>query len=103
MIIKNKLIRDKVIKKIISNNQNPIYKNISGQLLHQELIKKLKEEVIEFEEEFSIEELADVLEVIDGLILHLCIDKKDLKNIKKQKKRTHGGFENGIYLESVEK
>ncbi len=63
----NKLVRDK-IPEILDMKGVPYEMRIaSGQEFKIELIKKLHEEVAEFVADESIEELADVLEVIAAL------------------------------------
>lgn len=47
------------------------------------------------------EELADILEVIDGLATVFNLDMDKVKSIKANKKEERGGFEKLIVLEKV--
>lgn len=49
-----------------------------------------------------MEELADILEVIDGLAFHLGASFEEIVELKKQKRRERGGLQQGIWLEWVE-
>lgn len=63
----NKLVRDK-IPQLLDNKGVAYEKRVASlEEYKAELIKKLQEEVAEFSEAGSAEELADVLEVIDAL------------------------------------
>lgn len=55
-----------------------------------ELIKKLSEETREFQEAGSIEELADVLEVIDAL--RQLPEYASVDEVKAKKREERGGF-----------
>jgi predicted house-cleaning noncanonical NTP pyrophosphatase (MazG superfamily) len=48
------------------------------------------------------EELADVLEVIDGIILNKGFISDEILKIKEAKKEKKGGFKKGLYLESID-
>jgi predicted house-cleaning noncanonical NTP pyrophosphatase (MazG superfamily) len=49
-----------------------------------------------------LEELADILEVVDGLALHLGSSFEEILELKRQKREARGGFVQGILLEWVE-
>ena len=48
------------------------------------------------------EELADVMEVLDGIMFHKGFSREEIVHIKEAKKAKRGGFEEGLYLESVD-
>jgi predicted house-cleaning noncanonical NTP pyrophosphatase (MazG superfamily) len=50
----------------------------------------------------DLEELADILEVIDGLASHLGSSFEEIIERKRKKREQRGGFETGIWLEWVE-
>lgn len=92
----NKLVRDKIPemldekgilyeKRIASDNEYKI-----------ELIKKLNEEIKEFLEENTTEELADILEVVEALKKLPEYEKVEEVRLKKLKDR--GGFHKKIIL-----
>ncbi len=92
----NKLVRDK-IPEILDEKGIKYEKRIADDAEYKtELIKKLDEEVKEFLEAGSLEELADVLEVISAL--KNLPDYKDVEEIRLQKLTTRGGFSNRIIL-----
>ncbi|MGL4758823.1 MAG: hypothetical protein ACRCXZ_05780 [Patescibacteria group bacterium] len=70
--------------------------------MNRELVKKLHEEVVEFEEAYSIEELVDVLDVVDAIIEYMNIDIQELERVRKSKRIGNGGFKKRIFLKSVE-
>lgn len=95
----NKLVRDK-IPEIIKQKGGTAIIHIATQKEYWEKLKeKLGEEVKEFKAEPSIEELADILEVVDAIIEFKKFSKARLKQVKKDKKRERGGFKKRIILE----
>lgn len=92
----NKLVRDKIPERLDAK-QIPYEKRIATEVEYrEELIKKLLEEVHEFSEEGSIEELADVCEVIEAL--RTLSEYQDLESKRIQKREERGGFEGRIIL-----
>ena len=65
------------------------------------LFEKLHEEVKEFHEDESIEELCDVLEVIDALKKTLGYTDDAINDIKSKKAEKNGAFHQKIFLEKV--
>lgn len=92
----NKLVRDK-IPEILDKKGISYEKRIANDEEYKiELIKKLKEEVEEFMLEGSVEELADVLEVVDAIKkLPEYVNVEELKNSKREER---GGFDERIIL-----
>ena len=101
--IYNKLVRDKIpenIDKMEGRKSN--YKILEDKEYIEELDKKLFEEAHEFIEEHSVEELADLMEVIYTIMKINNILMNDVENTRKIKKDRKGGFNNRIYLIDVE-
>lgn len=98
----NKLVRDKIIDIIRSNGENPVYHTLSDEEYLTELHKKLFEEANEFVENDDPEELADLLEVLYAIAKHKNINMQEVENIRINKRKKRGGFEDKIYLEGVE-
>lgn len=90
----NKLVRDK-IPEILDKKGISYEKRIASKSEYKiALIKKLEEEINEFQEENSAEELADVIEVIEAL--------KKLQNYKNVEKiRAKKGKERGIFNKRI--
>ncbi len=92
----NKLVRDK-IPEILDKKQIPYEKRIANdEEFKIELVKKLEEEMKEFQVENSIEELADILEVVDAL--KKLPEYANVVELQNQKREDRGGFEDRIIL-----
>ena len=92
-----KLVRDKIPKIIEAAGLTPIIETLSDEDYLIELDKKLNEEVAEYQESKSIEELADILEVI----LAICTARGhlhfELENRRFIKRVARGGFEDKLF------
>ncbi len=113
--IYNKLVRDKMIDIYKYDIENKVSaSDYSVRYMEpKEILEKLKDKLLEESHEvFEVydkedktqlkEELADVIEVIDAILYHndiLLAEVLAIRDIKKQKK---GGFEKGLYLESID-
>lgn len=98
----NKLVRDKIPEIIENNGQVPKSHILSDEDYNVELDKKLLEEVYEYQADKSLEELADILEVLYAICNARGYTIKELEEKRKEKYIERGGFENKIFLESVE-
>ncbi len=65
----------------------------------QKLKEKLKEEILEFEKDESIEEIADMLEVIDAIVDYKSFNKEEIEKIKAKKAEEKGKFKKRIILD----
>jgi predicted house-cleaning noncanonical NTP pyrophosphatase (MazG superfamily) len=98
----NKLVRDKIPEIIKSNGEKPLTHVADDKEYWERLKEKLSEEVGEFSRNSNEEELADVLEVIEGICEFKKFDKEEIENIKKEKVEKRGKFKERIILEEVE-
>lgn len=98
-----KLVRDKIIDIITKNGEKPIYHTLNDDEFLLELHKKLLEEANEFIENDDREELADLMEVIYAIAKHKNINMEEVEDTRLKKREKRGGFEDKIYLETVEK
>jgi len=98
----NKLVRDKIVDIINKEGKKATYSVLNDEEYLNELNKKLMEESHEFIEENSIEELADVMEVIESIMSVKNISWDEVREIQNSKRNKRGGFEDKIYLETVE-
>lgn len=96
-----KLVRDKIPEIIRSDGENPITRNVEGEELKEFLIKKLYEEVEEYEQSKDPKELHDILEVIHALADTHDISKEELETNREQKSINRGSFSKGIVLEGA--
>lgn len=102
----NKLGRDKGLESFEAEGITPTFRLLAGPELQDALKNKLIEEAHEVQEATNkqdlIAELADVLEVLDGLCSVYGISALEIVSIKMKKYEERGGFEKGFYLETVE-
>ncbi|MCM1328630.1 MAG: nucleoside triphosphate pyrophosphohydrolase [Ruminococcus sp.] len=98
----NKLVRDK-IPEIISASGKKANCHILGKDEYlAELDRKLNEECAEYQNDKSIEELADVMEVIYAIAEARGYSVFDLEQVRSEKLTKRGGFGNRVFLENVE-
>lgn len=91
-----KLVRDR-IPAILDEKGVSYEKHIADESEYRiELIKKLSEETQEFQEAGSIDELADVLEVIDAL--RQLPEYESVDEVKAKKREERGGFQDRTIL-----
>lgn len=97
----DKLVRDLIPEIIKANGETPVTRVLSTQEYLVELVKKLREEVTEFEADLSLEELADVQEVVLALADALA-SRSELECMRQEKAEKRGAFRNKIFLERTE-
>jgi predicted house-cleaning noncanonical NTP pyrophosphatase (MazG superfamily) len=94
-----KLVRDLIPQLFSASKKANSYYYQAGEKEFSEFLKKkLLEEVNEFIESESEEELADILEVIDALYTTYQFDKTHVGKIKDQKRTEWGAFEKKLIL-----
>ena len=102
MKIYNKLVRDKITDIIEADGRIAKYRILDENEYRQELNKKLQEEVKEYLEDNNVEELADIVEVIYGILNSMNVSIKEFEKIRINKQEKRGAFEKKIYLEEAE-
>ncbi|MDP4552961.1 nucleoside triphosphate pyrophosphohydrolase [Alkalihalobacillus macyae] len=106
MPVYNKLIRDRIPQIIEFTGKDFNIKILNDYEYKEELQWKLKEELQEYFEaegdSHSIEELADILELIHALSTVHHSSYEELEKVRNEKKEKRGGFEERIYLIDVE-
>ncbi|WP_342551086.1 nucleoside triphosphate pyrophosphohydrolase [Lysinibacillus sp. FSL M8-0216] len=106
MPVYNKLVRDKILEIIEADRLSYNARTLES----SELLKEVKAKMIEEAKEFhsadtaheSVEELADVLELVHTALSALGVTFEELEEVRKQKREKRGGFEKAIYLIDVE-
>lgn len=99
----NKLVRDKIPKNINSiRGKKCNYRILNDKEYLQELDKKIFEEAHEFIEEHSIEELADLMEVIFAIMKDRNISLEEVEKARQIKNSKKGAFNDKVYLIDVE-
>lgn len=96
-----KLVRDYIPEIIKSNGDVPITRILDNEEYLNELNKKLLEEVNEYLESGSIEELADIEEVIIGILDSKNKSREELERVRQEKVKKRGAFKSKIYLGGV--
>lgn len=95
----NKLVRDK-IPDIIEKKGGVAKTHIANDAEFWEKLRdKLVEEAEEFRKDPSVNELADIWEVIDAIIAHQKFDQKEIWAAKTKKGLERGRFEQRIILD----
>lgn len=102
MKIYNKLVRDKIPEIIEADGRKFNSRILSEDEYKRELNKKLQEEVKEYLEDNNVEELADIVEVIYGLLDTMKIPVEEFEKIRKTKVDKRGAFKDRIFLEETE-
>ena len=77
----NKLVRDKIVDIIEADGRKAEYRILDNVEFRNELNKKLQEEVHEYLEDNNVEELADIVEVIHGILNSMDVSIYDFEKI----------------------
>lgn len=102
MPIHNKLVRDKIPDIIKNTGKIHHCRTLSDEEYLSELDRKLNEECAEYQADKSIEELADMLEVMYAIAEARGYSVAELERVRAEKAEKRGGFKEKIYLESVD-
>jgi len=98
----NKLVRDKIPDIIENSGRKAKYHILSEAEYLAALDKKLFEEVNEYQADKSLEEMADVLEVLYAICKARGYSVEELENKRVEKLIQRGGFDKKIFLEYSE-
>lgn len=98
----NKLVRDRIPEIIERDGHKAIFRTLSEKDYIAALDKKLLEEVKEYQEVKSIEEMADIMEVLYAICVARGYTIEELEAKRKEKNSERGGFEKRLFLETVE-
>lgn len=101
-MIYDKLVRDKIPEIIEREGKKAHFRVLDKSEYKEYLEKKLDEEVAEFHESKSVEELADVVEVLLALIYEYGYGVCDVYEKRCIKTKENGAFEKKICLVEVE-
>ena len=92
-----KLVRDKIPQIIIADGKKPFTRILDDEEYLEELDKKLNEEIAEYQQDKSIEEMADVLEVLFAICESRGYSVEELMKVREEKRETRGGFEKRVF------
>lgn len=97
----NKLVRDKIVDSIEAKGERASYHVATDAEYAEKLKEKLQEEVTEFLESDSKEEMADVFEVITAILAERKWTLEEIIEVQRRKRTERGGFEKRIILEEA--
>ena len=97
----NKLVRDNIPDIIKRSGRIPKTRTADKKEYEELLNEKLREEVNEFLDSGSPEELADIQEVLDAIYIHYEIPRDEVFSLKLAKYAEHGGFSKRVILEEA--
>ncbi len=95
----NKLVRDKIPDIIKEKGEECVIREASEEEFPRKLLEKLVEEAKEFSDKSSIEEMADIIEVLEEICRLNGWDRETLNKIQSEKRERRGGFSKRIILE----
>lgn len=101
MIIYNKAVRDKIPQIIEREGKICDVKILPTDEFLAELNTKLAEELQEYMAGNEIAELADLVEVVYGILAMRGVSNDEFEQIRMEKKRERGGFSERKFLVSV--
>ena len=97
----DKLVRDRIPEIIENSGRRCVCSILSDDAYLTKLEAKLNEELAEYQESKSLEELADLLEVIRAVAVARGSSFDEVESIRMAKATARGGFERKILLEEV--
>lgn len=97
----HKLVRDRIPKIIEASGKTCVYETLSDEDYLRLLDEKLNEELAEYQESKSLEELADLLEVMWAVVKARSWTIEQLEQVRAEKAAKRGGFEKKILLKEV--
>lgn len=101
MIEYDKLIRDKIPEIIEQSGKKCIVEVMDNDTYIEYLDQKLNEELAEYQQDKSVEELADLLEVIYAVAVARGYSVEELERKRLDKAEKRGAFEKRLLLKSV--
>lgn len=99
--MKSKIVRDRIPEIINQAGKKPVVEVVSNEMAISGLEEKLYEELEEYMADHSLEEMADLLEVMHGILYLKGIPWDDLEAIRVKKREERGGFEQRILLKEI--
>jgi len=97
----NKLIRDRISEVIEADGTTCMTEILSDEQYVEMLDAKLNEELSEYQESKTLEELADLLEVMRSVIRARGWTWEQLEQVRQEKALQRGGFEKKLLLKEV--
>ena len=98
MVIYNKLVRDRIPELIEAQGETPSIRILEKEEYLLYLEAKLDEEAGEYHRDKTVDELADILEVVFALAEANGVTRQELETVYQKKHDARGGFEKRIFL-----
>lgn len=96
-----KLVRDRIPEIIEADGKTCVCETLSDEEYIRLLDEKLNEELAEYQESKSLEELADLLEVMQAVVRARGWTLDELEQVRADKAAERGGFTKKILLTAV--
>lgn len=98
----NKLVRDGIPAIVTKDGLTPVVRRLDDDEYEKELYIKLVEEAKEVQESIgSVEELADLLEVVRAICKVKGYNVHDVEDTRTIKRQQRGGFDEKVFLERI--
>ena len=97
----HKLVRDKIPEIIEAQGKTCVTEILTEEAYIQLLDAKLNEELAEYQDSKSLEELADLLEVMEATAIARGYSWEQLLQVRDEKRNQRGGFADRILLKEV--
>ena len=97
----NKLVRDRIPEIVEASGRTCVAVMLPNDAYIQALDAKLNEELAEYQQSKSLEELADLLEVMGAVVKARGYTWDDLTHVRKEKRAARGAFDKRIFLKEV--
>ena len=94
----NKLVRDRIPEIIEASGRKCVFSTLSDHDYLVSLDEKLNEELAEYQESKSMEELADLLEVIRAVAAARGRSFDGIEALRRKKAAERGGFKKKVFL-----
>ena len=98
----HKLVRDRIPEIIEADGKFCVCETLTDEDYIHLLEQKLNEELAEYQESKSLEELADLLEVVQAVVKARGWTLEELEKVRADKATKRGGFEKKILLKEVQ-
>lgn len=97
----DKLVRDRIPEIIKNKGKNPIFGYLNKEEYIRKLNEKLHEEHSEYDDDESVEELADLVEVIYAILEYKNVSIEEFEQLRRKKVEERGAFKDRILLKEV--
>lgn len=101
-IIYNKAVRDRIPEIIQEEGKTATVRIIEDKIEYKNLLEeKLEEELVEYKESGKVEELADLVEVVYGILDMSGVTLEEFEVIRQRKNEKRGAFRDRVFLVEV--